>query len=99
MAARIDRDTLTHVAALARLDITPDEEPGLLDDLQRILDYVARLSSVDTSGVVLQRSAMETMREDTPVPGLPREQALADAPCMRNGFVVVHDVMGGTDEL
>ena len=98
MATLIDHETLAHVAALARLDITPDEEPGLLADLERILEYVARLGSVDTSAVAIQRSALESLREDVAAPGLSRELALADAPSMRDGFVAVRDVMGGVDE-
>jgi len=98
MATIIDRQTLLHVAALARLEITPEEEGPLLDDLERILAHVAQLGVVDTSATVSKRTAMAELRPDEPIQGLTRQQALAGSPETRDGFVVVHNVMGGDDE-
>ncbi|HWQ21978.1 MAG TPA: Asp-tRNA(Asn)/Glu-tRNA(Gln) amidotransferase subunit GatC [Clostridia bacterium] len=98
MAAIIDKNTLEHVASLARLEITPEEEGPLLADLERILGHVAELSSVETSGVVSKRPAMVELRPDEPREGLSRETGLGGAPSMRDGFVVVRNVMGGDDE-
>lgn len=49
--ASIDKETLEHVAELARIELTPHEEEKLLIDLQKILDYFEELTSLDTSGV------------------------------------------------
>jgi aspartyl-tRNA(Asn)/glutamyl-tRNA(Gln) amidotransferase subunit C len=98
MATIIDKVTLQHVASLARLEITPDEEGPLLGDLERILGYVAQLSSVDTSATVSKRPAMTELRPDEPRDGLTWEEGLSGAPAMRDGFVVVRNVMGGEDE-
>ncbi len=98
MATIIDRQTLEHVASLARLEIRPDQEAGLLTDLEHILTYVAQLGSVDTGMVVSRRPVMTALREDAPTPGLTREEGLGGAPAVRDGFVVVHNVMGGDDE-
>ncbi len=98
MATIIDRQTLLHVAALARLEITPEEEGPLLADLERILGYVAQLGAIDTSATTGKRPVMKELRPDEPAPGLTRQQALAGAPETRDGFVVVHNVMGGDDE-
>jgi aspartyl-tRNA(Asn)/glutamyl-tRNA(Gln) amidotransferase subunit C len=98
MASIIDRQTLEHVASLARLEITEDQEASLLNDLEHILAYVAHLASVDTGAVVSRRPAMGRLREDTPTTGLTREGGLGGAPALRDGFVVVHNVMGGDDE-
>jgi aspartyl-tRNA(Asn)/glutamyl-tRNA(Gln) amidotransferase subunit C len=98
MATIIDRQTLVHVAALARLEITPEEEGPLLADLERIFAHVAQLGAVDTSATVSKRPAMKELRPDEPSQGLTREQALAGAPETRDGFVIVHNVMGGDDE-
>jgi len=94
----IDKETLQHVASLARLEITPEEEGPLLGDLERILGHVAQLSSVDTSAVISKRPAMTELRSDEPSEGLTREEGLGGAPAMRDGFVVVRNVMGGEDE-
>jgi aspartyl-tRNA(Asn)/glutamyl-tRNA(Gln) amidotransferase subunit C len=98
MATIIDRQTLLHVAALARLEITPEEEGPLLADLERILVHVAQLGAVDTSAATIKRPAMTDLRPDEPIPGLTRHEALAGFPETRDGFVVVHNVMGGDDE-
>lgn len=98
MATIIDTQTLHHVAALARMEITPEEEGPLLADLERILAHVAQLGAVDTSATTGKRPVMEELRADEPGQGLTRQQALAGAPETRNGFVVVHNVMGGDDE-
>lgn len=97
MAMIIDKVTLQHVASLARLEITSEEEGPLLGDLERILGYVAQLSSVDTSATVNKRPAMTELRPDEPGEGLTREAGLGGAPAMRDGFVVVRNVMGGED--
>lgn len=97
MATIIDKETLHHVATLARLEITPKEEKGLLGDLERILEHVAQLASVDTSAVVSRRPAMTELRPDEPSEGLTRADGLGGAPAMRDGFVVVRNVMGGED--
>lgn len=94
----IDKETLEHVALLARLEITPDEEGSLLGDIERILGYVAQLSSVDTSATISKRPAMAELRPDEPCEGLTREEGLGGAPAMRDGFVIVRNVMGAEDE-
>lgn len=98
MAMIIDNKTLEHVASLARLDITAEEEEPLLRDLERILGFVAQLSSVDTSATIIKRPAMIELRPDEPHKGLTREEGLGGAPMLRDGFVVVRNVMGGENE-
>ena len=98
MGMIIDKEALEHVASLARLEITPQEEEPLLGDLERILGYVAQLGSVDTSAIVSKRPTMTELRPDEPGEGLTREAGLGGAPAMRDGFVVVRNVMGGEDE-
>lgn len=98
MATIIDKNTLQHVATLARLEITPDEEQSLLGDLERILEHVALLAAVDTTATVVRRPTMKKLRPDVPAPGMDGSVALAAAPEARDGFVVVHDVMGSDNE-
>jgi aspartyl-tRNA(Asn)/glutamyl-tRNA(Gln) amidotransferase subunit C len=98
MATIIDKETLKHVASLARLEITGEEEESLLGDLERILGHVAQLSSVDTTASTSKRPAMTELRPDEPSDGLTRAEGLGGAPTMRDGFVVVRNVMGGEDE-
>jgi Asp-tRNA(Asn)/Glu-tRNA(Gln) amidotransferase C subunit len=41
---------------------------------------------------------MAELRPDEPAQGLTREEGLGQAPAIRDGFVVVRNVMGGEDE-
>lgn len=84
------------VARLARLSPTPEQVETLARELSAILEYVAQLSSVDTSDVpatahsVVQDSGF---REDTLVPSLAREDALAAAPSAHDGGFAVPKVL------
>jgi aspartyl-tRNA(Asn)/glutamyl-tRNA(Gln) amidotransferase subunit C len=83
MKPKIDRATVLHVAALARLQIAEEELPPLIEQMGRILDYVALLDELDLSGVEPTSHAVDlagSLRDDAPRPGLPREAALALAP-------------------
>jgi len=49
--SKIDRETLSHIAKLARLRLEPEEEEKLLRDLDQILNYFEELKELDTEGV------------------------------------------------
>jgi aspartyl-tRNA(Asn)/glutamyl-tRNA(Gln) amidotransferase subunit C len=79
----IDRQTIVHVADLARIALTEDEIARFTGQLSVVLDAVERLSQVDTSVVLPTASALpisNVEREDVARPGLTTEQALANAP-------------------
>ncbi|MDQ3262541.1 MAG: Asp-tRNA(Asn)/Glu-tRNA(Gln) amidotransferase subunit GatC [Myxococcota bacterium] len=73
-----------HVAGLARLALTPDEEQRFTTQLSAILDAVAELEGVDTTGVEPTLHAALAgapgVRADQPRPSLGPEAALANAP-------------------
>jgi aspartyl-tRNA(Asn)/glutamyl-tRNA(Gln) amidotransferase subunit C len=88
----IDRDEVRHVARLARLELSDDEVDRMAVELAGVLAHIARISELDlddvapTSHVVAVENAL---RPDQPVPSLPRERALADAPAVAaDGFAV-----------
>jgi aspartyl-tRNA(Asn)/glutamyl-tRNA(Gln) amidotransferase subunit C len=83
----ISREDVEHVAALARLGLTDEEIDRMQGQLNRILEAVSQLQSVDTSSVgpTAQVIALENvMRDDVARPGIGREAALANAP-LREG--------------
>jgi aspartyl-tRNA(Asn)/glutamyl-tRNA(Gln) amidotransferase subunit C len=86
----INREDVEHVAALSRLGLTDDEIDLMQGQLNRILEAVGELQSVDTSSVgpTAQVIALENvMREDVVRPGIGREAALANAP-IREGALL-----------
>ena len=51
MTAKVTVEEVERVAELAHLELTPEETGGMLNDLNAILDYVAELNELDTTGV------------------------------------------------
>jgi aspartyl-tRNA(Asn)/glutamyl-tRNA(Gln) amidotransferase subunit C len=79
----ITRETVLHVARLARLELEGDEVERMQRDLAKIIGYVEQLAELSTEGIpATAHVAAERMplREDVPLPGLDQERALAEAP-------------------
>ena len=49
----ITQDEVKHIANLARIELTPEEEKKHQEQLGRILDYVGKLAEAKTEGVPL----------------------------------------------
>jgi aspartyl-tRNA(Asn)/glutamyl-tRNA(Gln) amidotransferase subunit C len=79
----ITRETVLHVARLARLELEEDEVLRMERDLAKILGYVDELSALPTEGIPATAQVVTDrapLREDQVVPGLEQERALAEAP-------------------
>ena len=88
MTARVTVEEVQRVAELAHLELKPEETPAMLRDLNAILDYVAQLNELDTTGVIPLAQVSElqdgadsgTLRADLPVPSLDRAAVMTQAP-------------------
>jgi aspartyl-tRNA(Asn)/glutamyl-tRNA(Gln) amidotransferase subunit C len=80
------------VALLARLRLDPEEIETYTVQLNAIVDYVAQLQELDTTGVEPLAHGVElrnVFRDDVRGQALDREQALANAPRRDSvGFLV-----------
>jgi len=79
----ITRETVLHVARLARLELEGDEVERMQRDLAKIVGYVGELAELSTEGIpATAHVAAERapLREDREVPGLDQDRALAEAP-------------------
>jgi aspartyl-tRNA(Asn)/glutamyl-tRNA(Gln) amidotransferase subunit C len=88
----IGRDDVIHVAKLAELAVKDEDLPRLVDQLNRIVDYVAQLDRVPTDAAAdafLPGPRQVALREDLPgsVP-LARKPAEL-APEFEDGFFLV----------
>jgi aspartyl-tRNA(Asn)/glutamyl-tRNA(Gln) amidotransferase subunit C len=96
---RIDRATVEHVAALARLGLTEEEVQRLTGQLSAILEAVGTLQAVDTSAIPPTASILDlqdVMREDELRPGLSSEEVLQNAPERERDFFRVRAVFEET---
>ena len=54
----VDSQTVRKIARLARIAVTDDEVPGLVEQLNGILGWVEQLGEVDTTGIEPMASVM-----------------------------------------
>jgi aspartyl-tRNA(Asn)/glutamyl-tRNA(Gln) amidotransferase subunit C len=80
---KITKQEVEHVAKLARLELSGQEQENLTDQLSNILTYVEKLNKLDTKGVEPTAHVLDiknVMRDDAPEKSLTQERALANAP-------------------
>jgi len=88
----IDDKQVEHIAALARLHITPQEREQLKVQLSDILSHCEKLDLLGTTAVEPMQHVIETqnvLRTDEVRPSLAQAQALQNAPRHDGAFFVV----------
>lgn len=88
----IDAAQIDHLAALARLQLTPDERTAMQEDLTRVLGYFEQLNEVDTDGVEeMQRpvNLVNVLRDDVPGEVFPTSVIAKLAPEMQDGQIKI----------
>src|SRR6202789_4319717 len=99
----VSDEQVLQVAALANLELTPEELPAMGRDLNAILGYIAQLNELDVANVapmaqvseIIPDADAETpLREDMPVPCLERAPVMQAAPETDGAFFKVPQVIG-----
>jgi aspartyl-tRNA(Asn)/glutamyl-tRNA(Gln) amidotransferase subunit C len=93
---KISRDEVRHVAALARLALSADEEERLAEELEAILRYIETLAELDTKDVPPTAHALDLgpVFRDDEVLNEPRvEELLANAPDRSGSFFRVPKII------
>jgi len=88
----IDRETVLHVARLARLELSDDEVEQMTVELGGVLEHIETISKLDLEGVAPTTHVVaveSALREDVPEPCLSHEQALESAPAVAEGGFAV----------
>ncbi len=91
-------EEVRHIARLARLKLSPEEEGRYREQLSAILDYAARLADVDTASIPPTATVLPLrapLRPDEPRPGLPASRILANAPAAEDGMFRIPPVFEG----
>ena len=79
----ITREQIKHLAHLSRLELSEVEFDEMQGDMTKILDFVAKIESLDLQGVapLTQMSkSVDVMREDEEANMISKEDALKNAP-------------------
>lgn len=95
MSQKITKEDLAHLAKLARIELEPSEEDGLVSDLQKILDHFEELGEINTENVspVSGGTNLENIfRDDIAGENQNTGKGKAAFPKHKNGFLVVPPV-------
>ena len=79
---------VAYIAKLAKIELTAEETEQFSADLNRILNYVAKLGEWDTEGIEPMYHplpAYDAVRADIPGESLSNEAALSNAPAATDG--------------
>ena len=93
----IDRETVLHVARLARLDLRADEVDRLTTELDAILEAVSKVAELDLAGVPPTSHPLDLVNvwaDDEPRPWLTLDEALANAPAREGDLFRVPPTAG-----
>jgi len=96
MATKIDEAQVRKVAKLARLELTDAEVGQFSGQLSAILDYVEKMSELDTAGVEPLAHCLpisNVFREDRVKESLGTEKTLANAPQTDGEFFKVPKIL------
>lgn len=94
-------EQVQNVAKLARLELPPERLRKLTSQLESILDYVAQIGKVDTTGVEPMAHALplhNVLRDDVVEPSLPLDKVLLNAPETDGPFFKVPKIIGGDED-
>ncbi len=95
MPSPITKETLKHLAELARIELTPREEEKLLYDLQKIFDHFEELKTLGTADVeplVSVTGAKNVFRDDDERKSTNRGAGTNAFPEKENGFLKIPPV-------
>lgn len=94
---QLSPEDIAKVASLAKLELSDQELAAVSAKLLDVLDLVAQLNNVDTSGVTEMAHPVDVhsvARMDRLESGLSREAALQNAPQSDGQFFLVPPVLG-----
>ncbi|WDF80159.1 Asp-tRNA(Asn)/Glu-tRNA(Gln) amidotransferase subunit GatC [Mucilaginibacter sp. KACC 22773] len=92
----IDKETVEKVAHLARLELNETEKQDMIQDMSKILDFMAKLNELDTTGVeplIYMTDGANVLRDDVVKQQITHEEALENAPKHDKDYFLVAKVI------
>ncbi len=83
MANKIDTNTVDQIAHLARLEFDENSKPGIIKDMNRMLDFVDKLNELNTENVeplIYMTRENNVLRPDDIENSITQKEALKNAP-------------------
>ena len=92
----IDKETVKHVAHLARIELQPNELEKLSGQLHDIIGFIDKISNLNIENVAPASHILpisNVLREDKPHTSLTPGQALENAPSRKGNFFSVPKII------
>lgn len=92
----VNKEIVHYIANLSKLKLTTEEEEKFTSELNKILEYMDKLNSLNTENVEplsYPISGENVFREDKPVKSIDREKALMNAPQRTEEFFKVPKIL------
>ncbi|MEY4289638.1 MAG: hypothetical protein RLZZ30_1726 [Bacteroidota bacterium] len=80
---KITEELIDHIAHLARLEFKGEDKVSIQKDMERMIEFVDKLSEIDTANVeplIFMSEEINRVREDVPQGTVTHEEALMNAP-------------------
>lgn len=80
---KITEELIDHIAHLSRLEFQGEDKVAIQKDMERMIEFVYKLSEVDTANVeplIFMSEEINRVREDEPKVTVSHEEALRNAP-------------------
>jgi len=89
---KISKDSVKHIAQLARIELTEDEIDKMSKDMEVVLSYMDKLNELDTHDVEPAEHIVRVknvLRDDNTEVSLCRDKLLSNAPSEEKGYFKV----------
>lgn len=80
---QISKETILHIAKLARLEFRGEELESIRKDMEKIIGFMDNLSTIDTSHVeplIFMSDERNVLRDDIASTSVSKDEALMNAP-------------------
>lgn len=89
---KISREEVLHIASLSRIELSEEEIPGLIKNLEEALSYAARVQEIASGLESTSTKNVNVFREDA-VSSCDPALILANAPKREENYIVVPVVL------
>jgi aspartyl-tRNA(Asn)/glutamyl-tRNA(Gln) amidotransferase subunit C len=93
---KITDEIVDHIAHLARLEFVGEEKQEIKHDMEKIINFMDALNSIDTSGVeplIFMSDEVNVLREDVSVETISKNDALKNAPKKDSDYIRIPKVL------
>jgi aspartyl-tRNA(Asn)/glutamyl-tRNA(Gln) amidotransferase subunit C len=93
---KITDEIVNHIAHLARLEFVGEEKKEIKQDMEKIINFMDALNSIDTSGVeplIFMSDEVNVLREDVSVETISKNDSLKNAPKKDSDYIRIPKVL------